>query len=121
MIFVITCHCIDYVLCCTLSTLRNQSTANICRPYSSSNKKYIVTIRNEENKLFYIKYQCDIISLQVDCIKQIMLELCMHIQHINNKSDLIRSLKLRAKILCDSTLLLRNTLDTDNILKHAST
>ena len=40
--------------------------------------------------LFYIKYQYDIISLQVDCIKQ-MLELCMHIQNINNKSDLIRS------------------------------
>ena len=42
MIFVITCHCIDFF--CTLSALRNQSTANICRPYSSSNKEYIVTI-----------------------------------------------------------------------------
>ena len=52
--------------------------------------------------LFYIKYQYDIISLQVDCIKQ-MLELCMHIQHINNKSDLIRSLKFRAKILDNTT------------------
>ena len=85
----------DYVLCCTLSGLRNQSTANICRPYSSSNEEYIVTIRKRK---FYIKYQYDIISLQVDCITQ-MLELCMHIQHINNKSDLIRSLKFRAKML----------------------
>ena len=33
----------DYVLCCTLSALRNQSTANICRPYSSSNEEYILT------------------------------------------------------------------------------
>ena len=40
--------------------------------------------------LFYIKYQYDIISMQVDCIKQ-MLELCMQIPNINNKSDLIRS------------------------------
>ena len=48
--------------------------------------------------LFYIKYQYDIISLQVDCIKQ-MLELCMHIQNINNKSNLIRSLKFRVKRL----------------------
>ena len=31
--------------------------------------------------LFYIKYQYDIISLQVDCIKQ-MLELCMHTYNI---------------------------------------
>ena len=48
--------------------------------------------------LFYIKYQYDIISLQVDCIKQ-MLELCMHIQNINNKSNLIRSFKFRVKRL----------------------
>ena len=44
----------DYVLCCTLSTLRNQSTANICRPYSSSNKKYIVTIRKREISYFIL-------------------------------------------------------------------
>ena len=47
-----------------------------------------------------------------------MLELCMHIQHINNKSDLIRSLKFREKY---STLLPSNTLDTENIIKHSST
>ena len=48
--------------------------------------------------LFYIKYKYDIISLQVDCIKQ-MLELCMNIQNINNKSNLIRNLKFRVKRL----------------------
>ena len=48
--------------------------------------------------LYYIKYQYNIISLQVDCIKQ-MLKLCMHIQTINNKSNLIRSFKLRVKRL----------------------
>ena len=89
MICVVTCHCMDYLLCCTLSALGNQSTANI--------------------------YQYEIINLQVDCIKQ-KLELCTNIQHINNKSDLIRSLKFRAKILDITT---RNTSDTDNILKHS--
>ena len=87
----------DYVLCCTLSALRNQSTANICRPYSSSIDEYIVTIRKRKISYFILNISMTI-SLQVDCIKQ-MLELCMHIQHINNKSDLIRSLKFRAKIL----------------------
>ena len=56
MIFVITCHCMDYVLCCTLSALRNQyrPTANICRHYSSSNKKYIVTIRKRKISYFIL-------------------------------------------------------------------
>ena len=54
MIFVITCHCMDYVLCCTLSALRNQSTANICRPYSSSNEEYIVTIRKRKISYFIL-------------------------------------------------------------------
>ena len=44
--------------------------------------------------LFYIKYQCDIISLQVECIKQIF-ELCMHIHNISDKADFIRSFNFR--------------------------
>ncbi len=48
--------------------------------------------------LFYIKYQYDIISLQVECIKQIF-ELCMHIQHISDKADFIRSFNCRVKRL----------------------
>ena len=44
----------DYVLCCTLSALINQSTANICRPYSSSNKEYIVTIRKRKISYFIL-------------------------------------------------------------------
>ena len=95
----------DYFLCCwpTFSALRNQSTAIICRPYSSSNKEYMGnkeymdTIRKSKISYFIINISMTSISLQVDCIKQ-MLELCMHIQHINNQSDLIRSLKFRAKI-----------------------
>ena len=48
--------------------------------------------------LFYIKYQCDIISLQVECIKQIF-KLCMHIQNISDKADFIRSFNFRVKRL----------------------
>ena len=54
MIFVITCHCMDYILCYTLSALINQYTANICRPYSSSNKKYIVTSRKRKISYFIL-------------------------------------------------------------------
>ena len=38
------------------------------------------------------------ISLQVECIKQIF-ELCMHIQHISDKADLIRSFNCTVKRL----------------------
>ena len=34
--------------------LRNQSTANICRPYSSSNEEYIVTIRKRKISYFIL-------------------------------------------------------------------
>ena len=51
---------------------------------------------SDENTLFYIKYQLDIISLQVECIKQIF-ELCMHIQNISDKTDFIRSFNFRVK------------------------
>ncbi len=47
---------------------------------------------------FYIKYQYDIISLQVECIKQIF-ELSMHIQNIIDKADFIRRLNIRVKRL----------------------
>ena len=48
--------------------------------------------------LFYIKYQCDIISLQVECIKQIF-ELCTHIQNISDKADFIISFNFKVKRL----------------------
>ena len=97
MIFVITCHCMDYVLCCTLSAMRNQSTANICRPYSSIvgliRNTYFVTIR--KRKISYFILNISMTLLVCRSIALTMLELCMHIQHINNKSDLIRSFKFR--------------------------
>ena len=41
-------------LCCSLSALRNESTANICRPYSYSNTEYIVTIRKRKISYFIL-------------------------------------------------------------------
>ena len=51
----------DYCLCCTLSALRYQSTTNICRPYSSSNKEQIVNIR--KRKIRYIILNISVILL----------------------------------------------------------
>ena len=88
----------DYVLCCTLSGLGNQSTANICRPYSSSNEEYIVTIRKRKISYFILNISMTLLVCRSIALNK-MLELCMHIQYINNKSDLIRRLKFRAKML----------------------
>ena len=44
----------DYCLCGTLSVLRNQYSANICRPYSSSNEEYLVTIRKRKISYFIL-------------------------------------------------------------------
>ena len=71
----------DYVLCCTLSGLRNQSTANICRPYSSSNEeyRYIVTIRKRKIGYFILN-----ISMTLLVCRSIALNKCYNYVCIYN-------------------------------------
>ena len=69
----------DYVLCCTLSALRNQSSANICRPYSSSNKEYIVTIRKRKISYFIIN-----ISMTLLVYRSIALNKCYNFVCVYN-------------------------------------
>ena len=62
----------DYVLCCTISGLRNQSTANYMQTlYSSSNEEYIVTIRKRKISYFILN-----ISMTLLVSRSIALNKC---------------------------------------------
>ena len=56
-----------------------------------------MNIRKRKIRYFILNIS-DIISLQVECIKQIF-EVCMHIQNISDKADFIRSFNFRVKRL----------------------
>ena len=65
-------------MCCTLSALIYQSTTNICRPYSSSNKEQIVNIRKKKIRYFILNISVTLLVCKSNALTKSLNCVCTY-------------------------------------------